>query len=210
MEKKRMTKKDIPQEIIDEILRPGYAPLELGYRQYNEDYMLVNTYIRFPHATGKMIEWWFSNGLTNTQSYKFWHPGHTAFEWDDKKKPNTFVDATHLSKEMLRGREQEAYMHFCDTADIFDMEQLRKAGYSGAVCGEASDPEGNIVTVQLHMARDTYFGCELRNRFFMYHFTPEMAQDVILHCLHEFCNLSEFLPSLYKRENYLPCHNGEW
>lgn len=96
--KKGMSRFDMPKEVLDEVVAPGYGPLETGYIRLPDGTYLVSTYTRFPYATGKMIAWWFGSFLHNTQSYKLWHPDHGTFTWDDRKKPGTCVGATHISE----------------------------------------------------------------------------------------------------------------
>ena len=93
--------KDIPQEVIEELLSPGYGPMEFGDVMLEDGTVYSSTYARFPYAKGYMIDWWFSNRLNNTNDYQFWSPDHGTFEWDANKRPGTTVGATHISKEKI-------------------------------------------------------------------------------------------------------------
>ncbi len=66
---KEISRYDFSKEILDEMLTPGYGPLETGYKTLPDGKVLASTYTRFPYAKGKMIEWWFGTYLHNTQSY---------------------------------------------------------------------------------------------------------------------------------------------
>jgi hypothetical protein len=199
--KKEMSRYDIPKEILDEVLAPGYGPLETGYKTLPNGIILAGTYTRFPYARGKMIEWWFGTFLHNTQSYKLWHPDHTSFVWDDKKKPGTCVGATHISEERIGNTLIPMRITFYDPSDIFDMSKFKKASIGCALVAEIRGPNGKVNSMFLHMVRDTSFGCEMRNRFWFTGATEESARGIIKHNLEEMGSLAEFLPGLYLREN---------
>jgi hypothetical protein len=199
--KKEMTRYDIPREVLDEVVAPGYGSLETGYRALPDGIMYAATYTRFPYAKGKMVAWWFGSFLHNTQSYKLWHPGHTTFTWDEKKKPGTCVGATHISEEYLGGELVPMRIRFYDPSDIFDVSKFEAANISCALVAEITKPDDSLLGMFLHIVRDTSFGCEMRNRFWLMGSSEEGARDVIKHNLEEMGSLAEFLPGLYLREN---------
>lgn len=188
------------QDMLDEMLRPGYSALETGYRPLPDGDMYAATYTRFPLAKGKMIKWWFTTGLYNTQSYKFWHPDHTTFRWNEKKRPDTVVGATHISEELLGGEVVPMEITFFDPADIFDVSKFDEANISCALVAEIRKPDGELFAMFLHIVRDTVFGCEMRNRFWMVNADEAGAAALIQHNLEEMGNLAEFLPGYYLRE----------
>lgn len=196
-----MTRYDIPKDILEEMLTPGYGPLETGYQPLPDGNIYAATYTRFPYAKGKMIEWWFGSFLHNTQSYKLWHPDHTTFVWDEKKKPGTCVGATHISEEYLGEQIVPMRITFFDPADIFDVSRFAAANIGCALVAEIRQPDGSLFGMFLHIVRDTTFGCEMRNRFWLMEATEEGARDLIKHNLEEMGSLAEFLPGLYLREN---------
>ncbi|MFC2045060.1 DAPG hydrolase family protein [Chloroflexota bacterium] len=197
----QMTRYDIQQEILEEMLTPGYAPLETGYQMLLDGNILAATYTRFPYAKGKMVEWWFGSFLHNTQSYKLWHPDHTTFVWDDKKKPGICVGATHISEEYLGNQVVPMQISFYDPADIFDISRFEPANIGCALVAEIRHPDGSLFGMFLHIVRDTSFGCEMRNRFWLIGANEEVAKGLIKHNLEEMGSLAEFLPGLYLREN---------
>lgn len=208
--KERLTRFDVPQDIKDDLLRPGYGPLEFGYRQYNEDYTLVCLYARLDNCTGDMIKWWFGTGLSNLQAYKLWHPGHIEFQGDGNKIPGEYIGTGHYTKEMFSGKEFTTHITFCDPSDIWDMDELHQAGYSAAICGETFDASGEVSSVHLHMIRDTYFGCEFRYRSLAYRIDDETARAMLLHGEHEWTCIPTFLPAWYRREHHAPLKSGQW
>ena len=79
--------------------------------------------------------------------------------------------------------------------------QLEEAHISCALVAEISGPGGIVVGMFLHIVRDTSFGCEMRNRFWLMGGAEKAAQGLIKHNLEEMGSLAEFLPGLYLREN---------
>jgi hypothetical protein len=204
--KNSMTRYDIPKEILDEMCAPGYGPLEAGYKVLPDGNILAATYTRFPYAKGRMVTWWFGTFLHNTQSYKLWHPAHTTFVWDDKKQPGTCVGATHISEERLGDEDVPMRIQFFDPSDIFDVSQFPKAHITCALVAEIRKPDESLFAIFLHIVRDTYFGCEMRNRFWLINGTEEGAKALIMHNTEEMGSLAEFLPGLFLREN--PCETA--
>ncbi len=199
--KNKMTRYDMPKEILDELLAPGYGPLETGYKALPDGNMLACTYTRFPYAKSRMVEWWFGIFLHNTQSYKLWHPDHTTFIWDDKKKPGTCVGATHISEEYLGDKLVPMRITFYDPSDVFDVSEFEEAHIGCALVTEIRRPDSSLYGMFLHVVRDTSFGCEMRNRFWLIDAIEEDAKGLIKHNLEEMGSLAEFLPGLFLREN---------
>ncbi len=83
-----------PPEVIEEVLSPGYGPIETGYAPAPDGGMFVNTLTRFSHCKGKMVDRWFASYMTNIDRNKTWSPDHTTFESDFKNKPGTVAGAT--------------------------------------------------------------------------------------------------------------------
>ncbi len=198
---KEISRYNFPKEILNEMLTPGYGPLETGYKKLPGGVTLACTYTRFPYAKGKMIEWWFGTYLHNTQSYKLWHPDHTSFTWDDKKKPGTVIGATHISEELIGKELIPMRISFYDPADVFDVTKFKKANIGCALVAEIRGPDGKANSTFLHIMRDTSFGCEMRNRFLFVNTTEQIVKGIIKHNLEEMGSLAEFLPGLYLREN---------
>lgn len=199
--KKFESYKDIPAEIIEELLAPGYGPMEFGDTVLEDGTVYSSTYARFPYAKGYMIDWWFSTYLRSADHYQFWSPDHGTFAWNDKKRPGTAVGATHISKEQFGGEVIPMQITFYDPAELVDPERLKAANISCFLVAEVRLPTGELLSCFLHVGRDTYYGCELRNRFWAPGDTPEHARLMNKHNIEEMGSLAEFLPGLYLREN---------
>ena len=191
---------DIPQDIRDSVIAPGYTDLEIGYRDLGDGLYYACTYTRFPYANGEMVKWWFGSWLHDTASYRLWSKDHQSFHWDERKRPGTPVGATHISSEYIGGELIEMAIEFFDPADLFDISQFPKNSISLVLVAENRDPEGSLLMTFLHVIRDTFYGCEMRNRFWLPGSDGQKAKDVIAHNQGEMGSLAEFLPSLYLRE----------
>ncbi len=197
---KEFTRYDIPQEMLEEMLRPGYGDLECGLLPVEDDLTMIAVYARFPYCTGEMINWWFGTYLNDTKDYKMWSHDHISFEWDDKKQPGTPVGGTHISQELLGDELVPMRISFYDPADIFDVSRFEEAKISCALVAEIRLPSGEVLATMLHIVRETYYGCEMRNRIWA-RVPKEMAAGMMKHNMEEMGSLAEFLPSLYYREN---------
>ena len=192
---------DIPKEILKDVVSPGIGPLETGYKEFTDGSMLISAYIRMDNCKGKMVNWWFGSFLTNTQSYKLWHPDHNSFEWDDKKQPGTPVGGTHLSEEILGGVSVPMTISFYDPKELFSEQELKDGGISCALTGEVHLPDGTMSAAVIHLVRDTPHGCEMRNRFWLPVGDVEAGRGMLQHNLAEMGNLAQILPTLYHNVN---------
>lgn len=200
--KKFESYRDIPQEVIEELLAPGYGPMEFGDVMLEDGTVYSSTYARFPYAKGYMIDWWFSSYLKNTTNYQFWSPDHGTFEWADNKKPGTTIGGTHISKETFGTETIPMAITFYDYTDLVDAKRVKDANISCFLVAEVRLQEtGQLLSCSLHVARDTYYGCELRNRFWAPGDTREHTRAMNLHNVEEMGSLAEFLPGLYLREH---------
>ena len=194
--------KDIPQEVIDELLAPGYGPMEFGDQVLEDGTVYSSTYERYSYAKGYMIDWWFGSYLRNTDHYQFWSPDHGTFEWNDKKQPGTAVGATHISKEQIGDDIIPMEITFYDPSDLVSKEQLEAANISCFLVAEVRlQANKQLLSAFIYCGRDTYYGCELRNRFWAPGDSVEHVRAMNLHNIEEMGSLAEFLPGLYLRYN---------
>ena len=188
---------DFPKEYVDEMLEPGLGPMEIGYKPLPNGDMIVSTYTRMPGCSGEMVNWWFGSYLTNTQSYKLWHSDHTTFRWNEAKKPGTPVGATHISEEVINGEIVPMEITFFESSDLYRKEDLEKAHIGCALIAEIHKPSGELYSMFLHIIRDFCWGCEMRNRFYMFGSDVDAAKGLMQHNVEEMGNLAEILPCLY-------------
>ena len=189
-----------PAEVIEEVLSPGYGPIETGYAPAPDGGMFVNTLTRFSHCKGKMVDWYFVSWMNSLERNKIWSPDHTTFEVDGKNKPGTVAGATWRISEYLGGNLVPIVISFYDPAEIMDTSRFADTNITCALCADLGDGKEESFGAFLHIVRDTYFGCEMRNRFWLRNASVEEAVGLVRHNCHEMGNLAEFLPGLYARE----------
>ena len=152
-----------------------------------------------------MVDWWFGY-IRDTETYQMWHPAHRFFKWDEKWSPGHYIGATHTIEEQVGTELFKVRIKFYDPSEVFDVSRFKAARVGAAVCGDAIDDQGIPHGHLIHTVRDTDYGCEMRNRFWLLHHPPPYPDDkvgmgVLTHNLEEMGNLADFLPDLYAREN---------
>ena len=58
----------------DQLMRPGYLPLENGTTKLANGQTFVAVLTHMPRVTGEMFEWWMGWHYMEPQRYKLWHP----------------------------------------------------------------------------------------------------------------------------------------
>ena len=189
-------------EEVNELLKPGYLPMETGYCRLPNGQMFVATLVRLPGCKGKMVDWFFGHYLKDTETYKTWDPkAHLRFEWDDKWSPGHYIGASHYGEEYLAGEVLKFRVRFDDPAEFFDTSKFKEASVGAVICGEGSLPDGTPDGRVIHLVRDTEYGAEVRSRFWIYQGTEEVGKGHMEHCLSEMGYLADMLPGLYAREH---------
>jgi len=159
-------------EEVNQLLEPGYLPMETGYCRLKNGQAFAASLVRMPGCRAEMLDWWFGSFLRDTETYKQWDPkAHLRFEWDDKWSPGHYIGASHYGEEYL----------------------------AGEVCGEGFLPNGTPDGRVIHLARDTESGAEVRSRFWIYSGDEKIAKGHMEHCLSEMGYMADLLPSVYPK-----------
>lgn len=207
----------------NQMLAPGYLPLESGITHHDDGTLTIATLTRMPRCRAKMVHWWFG-WLGGTDQYKLWHPkDHVFSDWEDRGTDGNYHGAKHLVHEHLAGSEKlhKLRIHFRDPREVFD-----PAGYDAvdgiAVCGRAGSLENPVnLGHMVHFVRNTDYGCEMRTRFWLGHvhhqdletqlpqdaihqirasvLTDQFAKDLHQHAIEEMGYLADLLPVLYRQ-----------
>jgi len=189
-------------EEVNQLLEPGYLPMETGYCRLPNGQMYVAVLTRMPKSKGKMVEWFFSTYLKDTETYKEWDPkAHLYFKWDEKWRPGHHIGASHYGEELLAGTVLKFTVKFDDPAKFFDTSRFKKANIGGVICAEGFLPDGTPDGRVIHLARDTEYGCEIRSRFWIYKGTEEIGRGHMEHCISEMGYLADFLPIRYAEKH---------
>ncbi len=205
----------------NDLLQPGYLPLETGIQRHGDGSVTVAALTRMPRCRAKMVDWWFG-WLGGTDQYKLWHPrDHISSDWQDRT-PGSYIGAKHLVEEtMVGGEVHRLRIHFRDPREVFD-----PVGYAAvdgiAFCARAgrSDKPVNVGHMA-HFVRNTDVGCEMRTRFWfgdVHHqdlrtdlpeevkamvrresMTDDFCRRLMQHAIEEMGYLADLLPVLYRQ-----------
>jgi hypothetical protein len=190
----------MPQEAIDEILSPGYAPIEAGYKLLPDGYAIIYARNRFDNCTVEMIKWWMGSYVKDTHDYQLWHQGHGTFAWDENKRPGTAIGASHISAEKIGDRVIPMKISFFDPTEVLGVTEYPDPDLKSVTVGSVFLPKGARVCSLIQGVRKTYYGAEMRMRFYMRGLDASDCSDSLRHDLDEMDNLATFLPGLYNRE----------
>lgn len=217
----------LPLENLNDLLKPGYLPREVGYCMMPDGSGYVSSYVKMPGVTREMIEWWFAWHGMESLRYKIWDP-------DDHYE-------AHVSKQHLKQRLNPE-LSLCEknwnTSDFvlenvgdgtsalrisfrspesfgFDMEEFNKQKVT-AICAHSGPPNWDIPrTTFVHFAREIEGGIELRTRFWLgwmivnkkpirtdFQFDIRRVAGLAKHSPKEYTRLASILPQLYA-ENHM-------
>ncbi|UII77760.1 hypothetical protein LV716_08325 [Flagellimonas sp. HMM57] len=207
-------------EDINEMLEPGYLPLENGYTKLKDGTGYVAANIQFPQTNGEMIDWWFEWVGYDVIRYKIWYPGlHASALYENYEEPETFSiskyvlahpegKTKHTIETMVKeGPLQDLQITFVNPEQYgLDISKLGKDQW--AICGNVKS--GNRLVVQMaHFVRNTADGVEMRSRFWVGKDLPwvlrklgvknQALYDLAHHCLSEYTQLASFLPEVYNK-----------
>ena len=187
-------------EEVNQLLDPGFQPVETGFFRLPNGHMHVRVLTRMPRCSGQMVDWWFGY-LDSTEKYKMWEPkSHLSCLPTENKKPGMYVGTGHLVEEQMGPEVLKVMINFHDPAEIFDTSRFAEANVGAVTFGRASDPEGNPHGMVVHFVQDTDFGCIMRSRFWLFEVPDFAGLGLMMHCMEEMGHLADFLPDLYARE----------
>jgi hypothetical protein len=208
---------------VDDLLLPGYLPLESGYADLGDGRKLVAALSRMPGCRAKMVDWWFS-WLGGTEQYKLWHPtDHLFSDWENRIN-GKYIGGAHLVHEYLAGPSGPVYklrIGFHEPTELFEAAKYKSSG-AFAVCARIGDLDHPVDFARMtHYVRNTDYGCEMRSRFWLGIFrsrdpgvtisedrarelrkanvNDELARRLHQHATEEMGYLAEILPAIYRR-----------
>ena len=208
---------------INDLLKPGYLPIESGVVEYPDGMKTVCALTRMPRCRAKMVEWWFA-WLGGTEQYKWWHPADHLFSDWENRTPGTHVGSSHLVHEYLAGSDGPVFklrINFRDPLEFFDAARYRQLD-GAAICARIGSLERPTNAGRMtHFVRNTDAGCEMRSRFFLGHIesrepgvtldasqqahiraelvTSDLARRLHQHATEEMGYLADLLPILYRQ-----------
>jgi hypothetical protein len=184
----------------NQLLEPGYLPLETGYYRLSNGQMHVAVLTLMNRCKGEMIDWWFGY-LADTDTFRMWHPkGHISLEWDEHYRPGHYIGASQIVEGEFGGPVTRLRIHYHDPSEFLDISKFSIANVAAAICANVYDLEKVPLSRFIHLVRDTESGCEVRSRFWLFRASEADAITLIKHALEEMHSLGVFLPDLYDRE----------
>ena len=211
----------------DELLEPGYWPLETGFGLGPDGSVQVFALTQMPKVTPAMWDWWFAWHGSEAQRYKLWHPrAHISANWADGRSDlNHYIGRTSKVVEYVGPELLSLTIRFVAPAILgLDEARLKRQG-EVAICARGGIAGTPMETGWLiHHLRPVEGGCEMRSRFWLggnnvrprgmdnaigkllggvaAHLNPLKANqgaDLLVHCAQEMNHLAGILPALYKK-----------
>ena len=211
----------------DELLEPGYWPLETGFGLGPDGSVQVFALTQMPNVTPAMWDWWFAWHGSEAQRYKLWHPrAHISSKWADGRSDlNHYIGRTSQVVEYVGPELLSLTIRFVAPASLgLDETRLKRQG-EVAICARGGIAGTPMETGWLiHHLRPVEGGCEMRSRFWLggnnvrprgmdnaigkllgrvaANFNPLKANqgaDLLVHCAQEMNHLAGILPALYKK-----------
>ena len=165
-----------PVSAAQQLIKPGYLPLENGFTRLDSGQVFVAVLTRMPGVTGRMIDWWFGWHYMETQRYKLWHPrAHEANRAEkmigddpDLSDREKYLGNPNYVTEYIGAESINIVITFSDPSVFFDVADFEQAGVSTAVCGLVGYQNMPFnFGLLIHLIRETDDGCEMRSRFWL-------------------------------------------
>ncbi len=166
----------LPLDQADQLMAPGYLPLETGTTVLRSGHTLVAVLTQMPRTTGAMFEWWMGWHYMEAQRYKLWHPrahldnGTAEMSGDDpalsdKEKYMT----THIVTEYIGRQRQAIEISFIEPRELFTQtDDFTANDVTAMVCARVSLQRSPIVLGYIvHQIRAVADGSEMRSRFWL-------------------------------------------
>lgn len=211
----------------DDLMRPGYLPVETGYTVMPDGSGFAATLVRMPGVTPEMLDWWFNWHPLEGLRYALWCPvAHTDI---GVKDPSRHLDSsgvplrernygsTHYPVEGFNIRSaQKLAIEFFSPRDFgLDMDLYEASDMARAYCANVTMSLLNTpFNVFFHAVREVDGGVEYRSRYWIGYTMKggvpvrikrpllfkmaDLARNNCLHSLMEYNNLASFLPQLYE------------
>lgn len=212
----------------NELLKPGYLPVEIGYSVFPDGTGFAAMLTQMPGVTLEMLDWWFMWHSIDGLRYRIWCPtehfgARVAQDSLVRRLDRTRSiqertwGTTDLVYENVGGGPANIYISFQSPRDYgLDQWLLNGGQRQTVICANAglSDSNNPIITF-MHTAREIPGGVEMRSRFWEGWHVVEgkpvkvappngVALGAVKGCSYhaavEYTNLASILPDLY-REN---------
>lgn len=208
------------ESYAEEMLRPGYLPVETGWTLFPDGVMGVAVLTRMPGVRAEMWDWWFAWHSEEPQRYRLWHPeAHMVAHWAQSLPEAPLLDhreryigRTSLVREIIGGIDMSLAIRFIDP----DQVGVPAGSFDGTLIYGRTSPVDNPIEggCLLHQVRNTPDGCEMRSRFYR-NLNPACiglpagspsadaavrvrGPGLLEHCAQEMNHLGRFLAELHR------------
>lgn len=165
-----------PLTEANQLLDPGYLPLENGFTRLDNGQIFVAVLTKMPKVNGKMIDWWLGWEAMESERYKLWHPrAHQALRaekmnGDDPKLSDgeKYLNNPNYVSEYVGGESLDLVIVFSDPSEFLDVSRFEEANVGTAGCAIVGYQNSPInFGILIHFIRETSDGCEMRSRFWL-------------------------------------------
>jgi len=167
-------------EKINDLLNPGYLPVENGYCFMPDGSVFVAVLTEMQKVTGEMLDWWFWWHPINPLRYRMWYPethfGTTLdvdqYEYKRRNGPycQRYWNTTNYPVEDIGIGKDKLSITFVPPSDFgFDESRFDKANVATAICGIVGSVSKKLRqhTYMCHFVRKKGSGVEMRSRFWI-------------------------------------------
>jgi len=164
-------------ENINDLLNPGYLPLEDGYCRMPDGSFFVAVRTEFLDVTKEMLDWWFWWHSQEPLRYRIWYPechfdiSVEGAQETSRNKPQ-YSHTTHFPVEDVGLGKEKLSIHFLPPDEFgFDISRFEEANIATVICGVVGSVTHHIKqhTSMCHLVRKLSTGLEMRSRFWVGH-----------------------------------------
>jgi len=182
---------------VNQLLKPGYLPVETGYCRLSNGQMYVAALTRMSGCNREWVEWYFKSFINEDNTNRRWET-EPSFEASEVRPPSHFIGANPYTKHFIAGKLLNFKVSKEDPSLYFDVSKAREAGVSIVYCGRSFLPDGTPDAHIIRIVRDTDYGCEIRSRYWIDGDTEEGAKKRLENCLSDMGDLADSLKMLVK------------
>ena len=162
-------------EYINDLLLPGYLPMENGYCRMPDGSFFVAVRTEFPTATAEMFDWWFEWHAKESFRYRIWYPEcHFDVKVNALQPPlpnqPAYWHTIHYPLENIGFGKERLSIHFVPPAEFgFDVSLFGEANIVTAICGLVGSLDKRLKqqAYMCHLVRRISGGFEMRSRFWI-------------------------------------------
>ena len=182
---------------VDQLLKPGYLPIETGYCRLSNGQMYVAALTRMSGCKKEWVDWYFRSFIRDDNANEEFKK-EAALVTMNVRPPSHFVGANPYTKHFMEGKLLNFKVILEDPSLYFDVSKIQESGVSVVYCGRSFLPDGTPDAHIIRVVRDTAYGCEMRSRYWIDGDTEEGAKDRLENCLSDMGDLADSLETLIK------------